>query len=637
MESQDFQRIVRRPEEYTLPVGWKVTLSESVHTVVKQKTEAQHFDTNRASFIVRSPGLGLSMSTNVMLNFYVDVQCQTGKYGYAEAVQAVFGCKNIGDVVVNGDKIDVAAGVNAPLPKLVFSGGDAFGKCLKMYTLTVNGQSVTNHDMHLYRRTLSDMWISPEAYQSKFSNCGGCPAMYDSVPVSGHAILPHAAYAVGTPMVSGFTGDSGVAKRQQNLLSSIESYLTPDNVAHDDKFRVLVSVPLWGIGLFNPFTQSDKVAETSCFAKSGRTLGHMNNWSLELLFEDLLENIFRNIGTQRTAGTDTFVAGERLGGFNISLATDKKPWLDTTYMRLAGYRLAPATYFTNIFRISTHDESSRGIEGLTENIAADKTREGVGVLANFLPSVGVNRNTRARSAKRDESKFYESRFTAIQSAQPARFLLFCFEKSSKIYDLANRRAGQLQISRFDTYAGNHGNITAATDQEGAGLRNYYYARNQDCNAGIADFSLSVLSSVGAYTYSSEKFPYLKKRRDLWQDTLKNCVADYCQNDMSIWLKHKCGLLIGIEDYIRGLACENSSFPLQIDARVKWYNYRDFISGDCAANSLAIGPAFMKDAIVGKPIMCQIYMGSSLELTSSSCVQHSASISYASSQDILARA
>jgi hypothetical protein len=622
-----------------LPVGWNVTLSESVHTLVKQKTQAQHFDKNRASFIVKSPGLGLSMSTNVMLNFYVDIKCTTGKYGYAEAVQAAFGCKNIGNVVTAGTKIDSSLGVNAAMPKLVFSGGDAFGKSLKMYTITVNGQSVTNHDMHLYRRTLSDMWISPEAYQARFSQCGGCPSLYDSVPVSGHAVAPNAAFAAATPMVMGFTGDSGVTKRQQNLLSCIESYQTPDNAAQDDKFRVLCQVPLWGIGLLNPFTSDDKVAETSCFAKSGRTLGHMNNWSLELLFEDLLENIFRNIGAESpVAGglADTFLAGGRHGGFDISLVSDIKPWLDTTYLRLAGFRLAPATYYTNIFRISTHDESSRDVSALTNHILATKTRDGVGQLSNFLPSVGVNRNTRARSAKLDATKYYESSFTAIQSAQPARFLLFCFQKSSKIYDLAaNAARGQLTIQRFDTYE--DGAITVNNDQEGAGLSNYYYARNQDCNAGIADFSLTVLSSVGAYTYSSDKFPYLKKRRDLWQDTLKNCVPDYCSNDMNVWLKHKCGLLIGVEDYIRGLACENTSFPLQIDAKIRWYNYRDFISGDCAASSRGVGPAFMKDAIVGKPIMCQIYMGSALELTSSSCAQHSASISYASSQDILARA
>ena len=143
--------------------------------------------------------------------------------------------------------------------------------------------------------------------------------------------------------------------------------------------------------------------------------------------------------------------------------------------------------------------------------------------------------------------------------------------------------------------------------------------------------------MGAYTYSSDGFPYLKKRRELWQDTLKNCVADYCDNDMNVWLKHKCGLLIGVEDYIRGLACENTSFPLQIDARVKWYNYRDFVSGDCAASHSGIGPAFLKDAIVGTPVMCQIFMGSAIQITSSSAATQTANISYASSQDMLARA
>jgi hypothetical protein len=172
--------------------------------------------------------------------------------------------------------------------------------------------------------------------------------------------------------------------------------------------------------------------------------------------------------------------------------------------------------------------------------------------------------------------------------------------------------------------------------EGAGCRNYLFARNADANAAIADFQLTVLSSVGSYTYSSDAFPYLKKRRELWQDHKANCVADYCSNDMNIWLKNKCCLLLHISDYIRGLSTENTAFPIQLDAQVKWICYRDFADGFCAASEDMRGPAFMKDVIQGTPILAQIFTGGAMQITSSSAVTSTANLSHSSATDILAR-
>jgi hypothetical protein len=154
--------------------------------------------------------------------------------------------------------------------------------------------------------------------------------------------------------------------------------------------------------------------------------------------------------------------------------------------------------------------------------------------------------------------------------------------------------------------------------------------------GIQDFSLTVLSSVGSYSYSSDAFPSLKKRRELWFDHLKNTVGDYCQNDINIWLKNRCCLLLHISDYIRGLSCENTSFPIQIDCRIKWVNYRNFADGTSAAGLTTIGPAFFKDVIQGTPIMCQIYTGGAMQITSSSAVTSTANLSHSSAVDILAR-
>jgi hypothetical protein len=266
------------------------------------------------------------------------------------------------------------------------------------------------------------------------------------------------------------------------------------------------------------------------------------------------------------------------------------------------------------------------------------TRAGVSALEGALPSVGQCRNAVGRSAQRSSEKYYESTFTAIQSAQPAQYLFFCFQKSSKLYTLDGYRGNITDSFDYVTAdAGVGGALAGATtSQEGSGLQNYFFARNADANAAIADFSLTVLSSVGAYTYSSEAFPYQKKKRELWQDHLKNCVSDYCSSDINIWYKNKCCLLLHISDYIRGLSTENTAFPLQVDAKIRWVNARNFADGHCAASLDQIGPAFMKDIIQGTPIMAQIFTGGAMQITSSSAITSTANLSHSSSTDILAR-
>jgi hypothetical protein len=579
------------------------------------------------------------MQSRVVLDFYVDIQCND-QFNYAECVQAVIAAKCNADIVADGSKFNPATqtAIAGCCPKLVFSGGDAFIKGVSSMTVQVNGAAVSQHNFHLYMRTLADAWISPEAYQARFSQCGGIPSRFDSRPVSGHSIVAlnageGRAMAVDTPVVFGFTGDSGVDTRAKNLLNCIDSYQTTVATA-GEKIRVRCQVPIWGTGLFNPFSPTDKIADSCPLTKSLNALCHMNNWSVEFLFEDLLQNIFRNLGIENAGGTNTLIGGSKLGGYTCTLVTDIKPALETVWLRLPSYRLIPERIVASTFRITTHRESSKNAPNLT-NIDTALTRQDVGTLENFLPSVGVCRNSRMRSAKLDSTKYYESIFTAIQMAQPPQYLLFCFQKSSKLY--VQGGSSDFQIGRFDTYAARGAAaITVATDAEAPGLDNYFFARNADANAGVGDFSLTVLSSVGAYTYSSEKFPYLKKRRELWTDVQKNCVADYCDNDMSVWLKNKCCILLHISDYIRGLSTENTAFPLQLDARVKWYNYRDFVDGHCAAALAQTGPAFLKDAIQGVPTLALIYTGGAMQITSSSAVTSTANLSHSSASDILAR-
>ena len=545
---------VVRPDSYRLAPGYRVSISESATQVFRMRTEALHFDTGRASFVVKSPGLGVLCQSRVILDFMVDITCPL-HMSYDQAVQAVIGSQLRSAVVVNGDAIVVGGRMSA-CPKLVYSGGDAFSKSLSSATITVNGASCSNHNQNLFMRSLMDCWVSPEAYQARFAQCGGCPAKMDARPVSGTSIAPRAAYAIASPIMSGFTGDSGVDIRAKNLQGCIESFEAPDAVAAGDKIRVRCQVPIWACGLFNPFSPTDKISDSCPLTRSMVSLCHMNNWSVELLFDDLLENIFRDLGTgdPTAAGGNNLASGNQAGGYTVSLVTTTKPSLETVWLRLPSYRLLPEKITASTFRITTHRESSKRVVGGVA-IPTGVLREGVSALENALPSVGQCRNASGRSAQRSSEKYYESTFTAVQSAQPAQYLFFCFQKSSKLYTLDGYR-GNVADS-FDYVTGDDG-VGAAlagdvTSQEGAGLQIYFFARNADANAAIADFSLTVLSSVGAYTYSSEAFPYQKKKRELWQDHLKNCVSDYCSSDINVWYKDKCCLLLHISDYIRGLS------------------------------------------------------------------------------------
>jgi hypothetical protein len=601
------------------------------------KTESQHFDKGRASFVIKSPGLGVLCQSRVILEFLVDVECPF-HMSYDQAVQSVIGSQQRSSVVVAAATAIQTTCRMSACPKLVFSGGDAFSKGLSSTTITLNGASISNHNFNLYMRSLMDCWVSPEAYQARFSQCGGTPAQFDARPVSGFAVVPRAAYAAVTPIVAAWSGDSGVDIRSKNLMGCVESYQVPDNVLTRDKIRVRVQVPIWSCGLFNPFSPGDKISGSCPLNRSMVSLAHINNLTVEFLFDDLLENIFRDLGTQDpvAGGANNLTTGNQVGGYTVTLVADVKPSLNTVWLRLPSYRLIPEKIVASTFRITTHRESSKKDSGLVV-IPASILRGGV-ALSDALPSVGTCRNVRGRSAQFSAVKYYESTFTAVQSAQPPQYLFFTFQKSSKLYTLDGY--GTNRVDDWNYATGSDGAGTAldlqTTIQEGAGLENYLFARNADANAAIGEFELTVLSSVGCYTYSSEVFPYQKKRRQLWQDHLKNCVADYCGNDMQVWLKNKCCLLLHISDYIRGLSTENTAFPLQIDAKIKWVNMRDFVDGHCAASLNQIGPAFMQDVIQGTPIMAQIFTGGGIQITSSSASTSTANLSHSSATDILAR-
>jgi hypothetical protein len=225
-----------------------------------------------------------------------------------------------------------------------------------------------------------------------------------------------------------------------------------------------------------------------------------------------------------------------------------------------------------------------------------------------------------------------AKWNAIQSAQVPQYLFFCLQKSSKMLSLA-ANAG---TRRIDTWGYQSGAAPGAADGRSAGLKQYFYARNQDANASIVDFRLQIQSAVGSFTLSSEKYPYIRKKLDLWRFHLKNCVDGYCDSSVEKWAKNTSCLLLHASDYLRGLTTVSCSFPVQFDAECKFMCRRQFIDGNAASALEAVGPAVLCDMIVGEPTMAMIFTGGSMTIAPSSAVTATANLSHASALDILSR-
>jgi hypothetical protein len=176
---------------------------------------------------------------------------------------------------------------------------------------------------------------------------------------------------------------------------------------------------------------------------------------------------------------------------------------------------------------------------------------------------------------------------------------------------------------------------AQRDGQSAGCRNYAYARNTDSNAAIVKFELEIQASIGSYKYSGETtYPYLKTRQQLWKDHSKNCVPGYCSDEIDIWFKNNCCLLLHCSDWLRGLTTPNTAFPVQLNAKIRFENRREFIDGAACSAQGAFGPACLHDMIGGEPVMVLCYPNTSLTVTSSSAAVSAANYSHSSGMDLL---
>ena len=626
---------VYRPDEFRFAPSYSVEMAESAVQIFKQKTDALHADEQRMSFSIKSPGVGVICSPQLILQMDWEIKAP-GALDYRQALGPIFQPEDT-RALTNVAARETGAGNHTMgyTPKICFGEGDAVFNQLSSYQLVVNGAAVSNHSQNLYKRSLDQCQIPDSVWKTRYAMAGGQYQKYDSVAVSGEAYTNQSfgggiAYGAD-PKVVAFTADSGVQSRVEGLLGCVTGVRDVDG--ERDTYKVTVRAPVSGCGVFNPLSPDDDCASSCPLQRSLFALAHMNNIQLDFLFENLKQGLFRNLTGQATAGG-------RAGGFQVRLMGDGPgevaPQLHSRWIRLSSYRSIPDVITCSTYRNTVHRSSKQKTgDGNPAQVPA-AILEGSVSLDNAIAPSGIGRRQGARCAQRRTDRYLDVEWRAIQAAQPPQYLFFTMQKDARIFCLEGDSV-QKQIADFDTFAaGAPPGVGDTDDGQLAACLNQFYARNTASNAAILNFALEIQSSVGAYTYASDtEYPYIKTKFELWRDHIKNTCRDYCSNDVNIWQKNNCCLLLHACDWLRGLTTTNCAFPIQINARCRFENKREFIDGAAASSSASLTPV-LHDIIAGEPVMVMLYPNTSLTLTASSGAASAANFSHSSGLDLLAR-
>ena len=686
---------VEKPDEYRLAPQFQPSVVQSAVNRYKMVIQPLSFTEQRASYSWRAPGVGTVMSPNLFIEADFDIDIP-GVYDYATAVGPIIGRQRTISLQNTAPNETFNVG---PRPKMVFGAQDAFGGAIDNIQVTVNGASISNARLNTYKTSLDRCWLSDKLFDRRFGQCGGAPQAYDSKAVSGECYfrsmtavdpnvggdntgavgrvtqagfhqtsvrmyngnnpnaqgyaavavylrsqdLPFCSTAANTPAVVAFTADSGLQKRTESMLGCVSAFRP--SLLTGDKKTVTIRWPVNGEGgIFSPVCPTDKLSACCPYRNSAMALPHFNSVSIDILFTDLVQCLFRNLSTRLpgAGSADSYVRGNRTGGIRVRLRGsgdgEQKPRLLVEYLRLASYQQLPASANLQVFRCSVHNPTSKVAGAGQAVVVAATMRSGIPTVA--LPCVGVDRHTVERSAQLAADRTYTCEWDGIVSAQPPKYILFTMQKSSSVYagvgtDLLNKDAIAAHINTWNYSDGD----TAAMDQQSgikAGLEQYYLSRNTDCSASIKTFELEIQSSIGAYVVAGDSEPFLRTRADLYRDHLRYMPEDYMsQQD---WYKHNCCMMVGVDQYARGLCTSGEAFPITLRAKIKFESARQFITGEGACGVSACGEAVQQDPllIVSQPVMVQIFPNSSLQVSPSAALLSSQNLSHSQAMEILAR-
>jgi hypothetical protein len=441
--------------------------------------------------------------------------------------------------------------------------------------------------------------------------------------------------------VCGYTGDKGVSSRIENFISSIEDVPNSAVAGRLDKFRVRVRAPLFGCGVFSPCTPTDIMSQSNPMQNSMLALAHISSLQVDILFQGLRENLIRNISARLIGAGNALVTGDVAGGIQVALSTAKPPQLLCRWIRLPSWSGIPSSINCQTYRIATHTATSKVGVG-TVDIDAAVTRASVNRdLVDALPCVGVGRKRGSRCAQFSADKYLTAEWKNVVTSQPPQYLAFMLSKSSDQLCsggvAADDSVGR-QIADWEYAAGQvtaNGDLPHG-DGRKAGLLNYFGSRNSDALACITQFELRVQTSIGAYTYAADAFPFIRNRQQLWRDHLRSCVDGYCNGSFAEYSKHSGMLLLSSDLWLRGISSPNTSFPLTLSAKARFESRREYVDGHSSAAVKGRFPAIQQDCIFGEPVMLMIYTGGSLQISPSSALLTSANLSHAQSLDILSR-
>lgn len=621
-----------RPIEYN--VGRFVPgLTESAVNIFKMEFDPTDFSETRASWQFRSPGLNSLMSSQVFVEFDLLITTPSKYYDFASAVGPNYSMVRVDNTGGNNAN-DSHSGASVTL---AFGEGNPFKACQQSFQLVVNGASLQQTRMDEYSNSIEKLWYPPTVMQRRFGRCGGAWSNWDGVCVSGDGLDAAAnlqtdgrdATRARGMYIYGFTQDSSLAKRIQGVLACTKQAPTVENAAGSVRI-IRVRCPLEGCGILNPLGRGDQCAN-SCPLKSGSfVIPHMNVIGVNLLFKNMFKTIIKNLSA-KVVGAGGVNVAQFGGSANVAVAFPAggaNAKLCVSYIRLPSWRSIPQTRTLSSYRIAVHDVTSKSVGAGAVTIHTD-CLDGP-ELRDALPVSGFDKDVVGVSGRFKSDRYLEAKWSGVQMSQIPTYLGFVLQKSTDCYTLANTTK-ESDIIDFSTQG-----APAADLQNTQTLLQQGIARNTVASCAIVGLRLQIQSSVGSYEFSSDGHPYLKGRSELFADTLKNSYLEYCDGSEFIWDRHSGIVFLQSCDYARGLSSEGCSFPITIDATVRFENHRQFCDGTGYSTLSATGPAVLQDCIQGRPVMLACYMRQSLAISPSSALVSSQNISHSSGIELLSR-
>ena len=663
---QQSQRyIVTRQSELSLLPTYTPGVSESYVDRWRLQVAPLSFSKDRMQFSWRSPGIQTIMSSNLFLEFDVNIKVTGSEWDYMGSKLGQFqvGHRAAGGVNTAADfpqaeQADLthnsAEAQGCCKAKVAFGDGDAVGQALTSYNLTINSASVSNARMDEYQRTLNRIWYSPKLAQARFGRCGGKFTAYDSVVCTGETF--ELAHQGTTNSVNAFTGDTGIAKQIQNVLDCVKDIppiatQVPTGIAtvpaNDDIKTIRVRWPVHSCGVFSPLQRNDQCASSCPYRSSARAICHANICTLTLLFKDLMKSLVRNLSsTIRGQGNLGAVVGGKAVVGDLSkhanlvndvvcaLPDQPDAQLIIEYLRPPGYRRLPESQALQCFRTSVWDETAKSAVSNPQVIAAGCLESGIGAV-DALKCRGTDRRIGRLGAsfQKDAPSYYDAQFVGVQSSQLPTYLCFLMQKS---IDLTNQEGINARgITTYETWNQYPVGGQTAVDIDDRAVQCQALMRNTLRNASIDKFELSIQSAAGNYVFSNGEFPYLKSRSELYRDIRKHVNLDY--PDEGTWDKFEGAIILHVSDFARSLSSDGTSYPCSFSAKVRFSNKAQHVFGQGATGATAGNGIYpSRDAIWGTPLMLGIFPRQSLTLSPSAGILSSMNISHSSAEEILSR-